>query len=87
MEWFIYYMISHPEIQEKVHTEIDSVLGARNASLADKGTMPYTEAVIEEASRITPLASLVIPHLATKDTRVGNYFYPKGTPVRLSLVA
>ena len=74
-------MISHPQIQEKVHKEIENVLGARNAMLADKGTMPYTEAVIEEAARMTHLASLVIPHLATKDTHVGKYFYPKGTPV------
>ena len=74
-------MIAHPEIQEKIHKEMDSVIGARTACLTDKGSLPYTEAAIEEASRITPLAMLVVPHIATKDTHIGPYFCPKGTPV------
>ena len=76
-------MISYPEIQEKMHEEIDRVLGSRSATLLDKGTLPYTEAVIEEGMRYSPLSFLVNPHVASEDTKIGPYFCPKGTTVSL----
>merc|ERR1719295_873569 len=44
------YMIKYPEIQAKVHTEIDQTLGGENRddhnnrhiSLSDRSAMPYT---------------------------------------------
>ena len=84
LEWLVYYMIAHPELQEKMQNEIDHVIGSRASSLKDRPMMPFTEAVIEEASRITPLSTLGLPHVTAKDTNIGPYFCPKGTNVSLS---
>lgn len=37
LNWLIFYMVAYPEIQEKLHEEIDSVLGSdRSPSIGDK---------------------------------------------------
>ena len=54
--WAVIYLIRHPDIQERVHAEIVSVLGSqRLPTMADKPNLPLTEAVILEASRIATL--------------------------------
>ena len=36
LSWALLYMILYPEIQEKVHQEIDEVLGGREPTLDDR---------------------------------------------------
>jgi len=44
-------MISFPEVQRKVHDEIDRVLGTRAPSLDDKSSLLYIEATLNEVHR------------------------------------
>lgn len=57
-------MTLHPEIQKKAQAEIDSVVGNdRLPSLSDRGSLPYTEAIVLELLRwnpVTPLGSFLI---------------------------
>ena len=40
-------MIHYPEVQEKIHQELDRVIGRdRDVIMADKPTLPYTMATI-----------------------------------------
>ncbi|XP_078240720.1 cytochrome P450 2C29 [Pogona vitticeps] len=80
----------YPEVEEKVHEEIDRVVGrARAPCVADRGQMPYTDAVIHEIQRFISLAALSLPHSVTKDTPFRQYVIPKGTtiiPVLISVL-
>lgn len=56
-------------IQDKVHGEIDEVVGKdRVPSLTDKGSLPFTEATIMEVQRMTVAVPLAIPHMASQTT-------------------
>ncbi|KAB5539711.1 hypothetical protein PHYPO_G00092210 [Pangasianodon hypophthalmus] len=72
--------------EEKVQAEIDKVIGqSRQASMADKPNMPYTEAVIHEIQRVGNIVPLGFPKMACKDTVLGGFFIPKGTAVTTNL--
>ncbi|XP_066535009.1 cytochrome P450 2U1 [Hoplias malabaricus] len=80
--WMVLYMCLYPDVQEKVQLEIDAVVGSeRVPSLTDKGTLPYTEAVIMEVQRMTVVVPLSIPHMASKTTEFRGYTIPKGTVI------
>ncbi|XP_034628383.1 cytochrome P450 2U1 isoform X1 [Trachemys scripta elegans] len=64
--WCLLYMSLHPEVQEKVHAEIEVVTGHDRApSLTDKAHMPFTEATIMEVQRMTVVVPLSVPRMAS----------------------
>nr|XP_033817256.1 cytochrome P450 2H2-like [Geotrypetes seraphini] len=78
--WAIKLMLMHPEIQEKVQKEIDSVLGSdKQPSMEDRTQLPYTYAVIHEVQRFGSIAALGLPHVALHDISFKGYTIPKGT--------
>ncbi|MEE6460478.1 hypothetical protein FKM82_000983 [Ascaphus truei] len=67
--WSLLYMCLHPNIQEKVQAEIDTVIGRdRPPSLTNKSEMPFTEATIMEVQRMTVVVPLSVPHMASETT-------------------
>ncbi|XP_072483333.1 cytochrome P450 2C44-like isoform X2 [Notamacropus eugenii] len=79
-------LMKYPEIQAKVHEEIDRVVGSsRRPSMQDRVKMPYVDAVVHEIQRYISLLPFSLPRLATKDIYFRNYVIPKGTIIFLSL--
>lgn len=84
--WIILYLIRNPEIQDRLHADIDCVIGNdRTPVLADKINLPYLEATILEGLRIAPVAPLSVPHAVHEDVSFRGYTIPKETTVLVNL--
>lgn len=72
-------LLHHPDVQEKIHSEMDERIGhGSQITLLDQDSLPYTHAVILETLRLYPPAPFAVPHMATSDATVGGYSLPKG---------
>ena len=82
VNWFLLLMANHPEIQAKVHEELDRVIG-RDAlpTVDDRTRLPYTFACLAESMRYRTIGPLGLPHKASEDTEIGGYLIPAGTQV------
>ncbi|XP_034036270.1 cytochrome P450 2J2-like [Thalassophryne amazonica] len=88
LQWGLLYLIKYPHIQGKVQTEIDRVIGQnRQPTMADKPSLPYTNAVIHEIQRMGNVVPLNGLRVATKDTTLGKCIIPKGTSVMPNLTS
>ena len=67
-------MIEHPDILNRVTKEIDEVIGqGRLPCISDRGSMPYTEAVLTEVNRLGSVSSVGLPKSVTRDTTFREY--------------
>uniref|UniRef100_A0A8C6UN01 Cytochrome P450, family 2, subfamily N, polypeptide 13 n=1 Tax=Neogobius melanostomus TaxID=47308 RepID=A0A8C6UN01_9GOBI len=82
LQWGLIHLINDTRIQDKVHAEIDRVIGqSRQPTMADRAYLPYTDAVLHEIQRIGNIVPLNGFRRAAKDMTLGGYFIPKGTSV------
>ncbi|KAK5869999.1 hypothetical protein PBY51_024669 [Eleginops maclovinus] len=88
LQWGLIYLINNTHIQDKVHAEIDRVIGlSRQPTMADRPNLPYTDAVIHEIQRMGNIVPLNGLRMAAKDTTLGDFFIPKGTSVMPNLTS
>ncbi len=82
VNWFLLIMANRPEIQARVHEELDRVIG-RDAlpTVDDRTRLPYLFACLAESMRYRTIGPLGLPHRASEDAEVGGYFIPAGTQV------
>ena len=69
LAWTWYILSQMPEIEAKLHTELDRVLGGRPPTHADVPKLVYTRAVFEEVLRLYP----PIPFLTREALRDENF--------------
>ncbi|KAL2101312.1 hypothetical protein ACEWY4_003073 [Coilia grayii] len=81
VRWGLLLMAKYPHIQDRVHEEIDRVLGGRQPSAVDRKSLPYTDAVIHETQRVANIVPLSLPHTTSCDAYFQGYFIKKGTTV------
>ncbi|XP_070609863.1 cytochrome P450 2J5-like [Erythrolamprus reginae] len=80
LNWAIVTLANHPEIQEKVHKEIEDVFGpSAPISYRDRKALPYTNAVIHEILRAKYNILIALPRQSTANMKMGNFHIPKGT--------
>ena len=84
-EWFIYIMASYPDVQAKLHEELDRVVGPdRFPALEDRDELVYFWAVVKEVMRFRLVSPVMAPHYASEDFTLHDtcgvpYNIPRGT--------
>ncbi|MFE7549517.1 cytochrome P450 [Streptomyces gardneri] len=73
----------HPEIEQRLHAEVDAVLGGAPATHADLPRLPLTERVVTETLRLRP-PGWFFTRVVTADTHLGGHLLPAGTSVAYS---
>jgi len=80
LAWTWYLLSQAPEVEERLHRELDTVLGARPPTLGDVPLLVYTRAVFEEAMRLYPPVPL-LGREALRDETIRNRPVPRGSLV------
>ncbi len=81
--WVFYLLSQHPEVEQLLHREVDTVLGQRLPTVHDLARLPYTRAVLAEALRLYPPA-WAQDREAAEDVEIGGYVIPKGSVLLVS---
>ncbi|GAM25248.1 hypothetical protein SAMD00019534_084230 [Acytostelium subglobosum LB1] len=86
IEWAMLYMCNFPDIQEKLHAELASVIGVGNkVELSHRAQTPYTVAFIKEVLRIRPIAPFGLNRTNQQEATIGGYFIPQGTQLLINI--
>jgi cytochrome P450 len=83
LTWAWYLIAKHPEVERKLHREVDTALQDGLPTLDDLSRLPYTTMVFTEALRLYPPA-LAFGRRPISDTVIGGYDIPAGTSVIVS---
>jgi cytochrome P450 len=83
LTWTWFLLARHPDVEAKLHAEIDRVLGPRAPAVDDIPALPYAHAVIAESIRLYPPA-WVIGRRALRPYEVGGYVLPAHSVVLVS---
>jgi cytochrome P450 len=75
LTWTWYLVSTTPEVEARLHDEVDRVLQGRLPTVADLDGLPYVERVVTEAMRLYPPAWL-IGRRALQDYPIGDYVAP-----------
>ncbi|MFF3257297.1 cytochrome P450 [Actinacidiphila glaucinigra] len=81
--WALDLLARHPEIEQRVHSEVDTVLGGAAATHTDLPDLTLTERVITETLRLRP-PGWFITRLVSADTELGGHPLPAGATVAYS---
>ena len=86
--WALFYVIKYPDVQARLHRELDNVVGAeRLPELSDKPNLSYLDAFLNEMVRIVSETPLAIPHLTMRETSLAGFYIPQDMTVIVNLWA
>uniref|UniRef100_A0A8C5Q436 Cytochrome P450 2K1 n=1 Tax=Leptobrachium leishanense TaxID=445787 RepID=A0A8C5Q436_9ANUR len=82
LRWGLLLMIKYPEIQKKVHKEIQTVVKPGELpKVDDRRNMPFTDAVLHEIQRFANIVPLNVSRRTSKDVSFRGFCIPQGTEV------
>jgi cytochrome P450 len=83
LTWTWYLLSQYPEVESRLHDELERVLGGTPPTLEHLPQLTYTSMVIQEAMRLYP-PIWVLSRKALADDELGGFHIPKGSMVILS---
>jgi cytochrome P450 len=83
LTWTWYLLSQHPDVEKKLHKELDEILQGRVPTFEDVPRLVYTEMVVAESIRLYPPA-WAIGRRSLVDQRIGPYAVPADAIVLLS---
>src|SRR5438477_3565312 len=78
LSWTWYLLAQHPDVEQRLRTELDEVLGGHQPTMDDLPNLPYTRMVLEEAMRLYPPA-WSFGRKAIASDEIGGYAVPANT--------
>ncbi|GAA0210536.1 cytochrome P450 [Saccharothrix mutabilis subsp. mutabilis] len=82
LSWLFHELAANPDVADRVHDEVDEVVGRRPATLADVPELRYTRRVITEVLRKYPL--WIMMRRTGADVTLGGVDLPAGADVAFS---
>lgn len=82
LAWTFHELGQHPEVEARVHAEIDEVLGGRPVTVENLGELTYVRQVVDEVLRRYPLWMLMRRTL--EEVEIGGVCLPEGAEVIVS---
>lgn len=82
MSWLVYLVASHPEVQDRLAAEVDTIPGDL-AEAVTAGQLPYVRMVVEETLRLYPPIWLYTRDAIAED-EVSGFHIPAGSSVLVS---
>jgi cytochrome P450 len=73
LTWAWYLLSQNPQVEQKLHAEIDLVLGGRLPMMADLAQLPFTESVIQETLRLYPPAWILMTRTPIEPIQINGY--------------
>lgn len=84
LTWTWYLLAQHPEILQRLQTELKETLAGRTPTLKDLRNLPYCKQVLEEAMRLYPPAP-ILARRVREDTTLNGYDIPSNSFVVASI--
>lgn len=84
LTWLFSLLARHPEVEERLHTELVTVLADRDPTADDLKHLPYATRVIQETMRLYPAAFLTLREAISEDV-LGPYRLPAGGKLLLNI--
>ncbi|KNE73024.1 hypothetical protein AMAG_17295 [Allomyces macrogynus ATCC 38327] len=83
LHWVMLYLCNNPHVQKRAQAEADRLVTThgRLPCFEDMDAMPYTRAIIKEATRIRPVGPLGLPRQTIEEDTVAGYYIPKDAQV------
>lgn len=83
LTWTYYLLSQHPEVEAKLHHELDTVLGDRLPTAEDFPRLPYCEKVLAESIRLYPPAWMMVRQVV-EPLQLGRYTLLPGEVIGIS---
>ncbi len=80
LSWALYLLAEHPELERRLHAEVDTVLEGRAAQWDDLPDLPFTDRFITETLRLYPPGWLVM-RLTTREVKLAGRTLPPATTI------
>jgi cytochrome P450 len=81
--WALHLVATHPDLERRLHAEVDTVLAGRPATHDDLAKLDLTGRIITETLRFRPPVWFLTREVST-DTTLGGHDLPAGTTVAYS---
>jgi cytochrome P450 len=83
LSWTWMLLSQHPEVRQKLQTELQQVLAGRLPKLEDMRHLTYTNQIIKESMRLYPPVA-IFGREAVRDCTIGDYEVSQGTIITIS---
>ncbi len=80
LAWTVHHLLDHPEHVARLRAELEQVAGDGPLSADDVGKLPFADAVLKEALRLTPILPIVA-RVLQRPLRLGALELPAGVVV------
>ena len=82
LAWLFHEIAAHPDVERRVHEEIDQVLSGRPVTADDVPKLTYVQQVVNETLRMYPI--WILMRRTLRPVRLGGVGLPAGTEVTIS---